>query len=101
MKRRLFWLFLLTCGLLLILSLLVVGEAPSTPPPAREVTLQGPVALQPQPPEPPAAPEDEGTDVHIGKLAPPFVEPVQITGGTHLPYHAYAYYAFHYSDCAG
>lgn len=101
MKRRLFWLFLLTCGLLLMLSLLVVGEAPSAPPPAREVTLQGPVALHPQPPDPPAAPEDEGTAVRVNVPMQSVAEPVQLTGRTHLPYHTYAYYAFHYSDCAG
>ncbi len=102
MKRRLFWLFLLTGALLLLMSLMVVGEEQAVTPACEPAGQVVPVTLKPVPP-----PETEGQVADeaqplLAADAPKEARPQWAAMPRGLRAYRYtAYYAFHPSDEAG
>lgn len=103
MKIRLFWLFVLTCGLLLAMSLLVAGETSLHAPCVALHVAKTPALAAPLPPC-----EKVARMPLVQRHAPEKYVLPQMPGATPervampiMPYHRAAYFAFHYSDEAG
>ena len=101
MLRRLFWLFVLCCGLLLALSLMVVAqEAPAAAPTTTMAPWQPAALIAPPTPAPreQAAVKPHTTAVQVTvRRALPDMAPRPVA----KPFYQLAYYAFHYPDKAG
>lgn len=102
MKTRLLWLFVLCCGLLMLMSLMVVGEEQPQPMRCEDVRVLMPVSLKPAPE---AQPEGQmaASAPHDGHALPsPALAALRpLWPVFEAPYKLAAYYAFHPSDEAG
>lgn len=102
MKTRLFWLLVLCCGLLCMLSLMVVGEEAPARVAQEPADMVMPVTLQPAPSAELAGQVADTQSTRAHAPTPSFsTHAARVDAAGERPYRQHAYYAFHRSDKAG